>query len=322
MEFWNDITFEERFDQLMDLTRNKSWIINDTHCSLSPGYIDNSDISETMYVMIREFLYGFMYIFSMVFMGLSFSICFIANFAYKPLVMRDKNTEFFFEDMIPYEEKYIEEYQKLDCEDLKDEKDNEKDNEDENGTIFISRVLDTETAKADANMEKKVRNFNGLFVKDTSPAGDVMLFYNAKEKTFLYYSERREIPFKYLETLARLFVCTHKCKDIYIDYIDEYRKAKNKIEEAREAREVKARKMAEEDDEKEESVFAIFKKQKIEKEAITPAIITERCNKYIYKGKIKDYEIEEEKKRKALFLNEDSSEKKMSFSEFKKYKKA
>ena len=318
--------------------------INFSYCGLTTEYI----IFDTYFDTYFDTLYNCVSISLMILMSVGFSVCFVANFVHKPLLLSNKDVEFFFEDMIPYEEKYMEDYVKLmdgedeeeymedyhdddeddddeddedcddgeDCDDDEDgvcDKIDEEDDEDgEDGEDEIDDEIDDEI--------EEVRDLNGLFIKDVTPAGDVMIFYDVGLETFMYYSERREIPFKYLETLARLFVCTYKCGEIYIDYIAEYRKAQEKVKDAKEAKKNQTEKECEEKiKRRDESVFATFKKQKIKEEKVSSVIITEKCNKYIYKGKIKDYELDEAKKKNMNNDNECSG-KKISFSEFKRRK--
>ena len=56
-------------------------------------------------------------------------------------------------------------------------------------------------------------NENGS-IEETTPAGSVIMVYNKDEEQFEYYSDR-EIPYRFLEVVARKYVLTYNCKELY-----------------------------------------------------------------------------------------------------------
>ena len=58
-------------------------------------------------------------------------------------------------------------------------------------------------------------------IHETTPSGDVILLYNKETEQFQYYSNT-EIPYRYLEVVARKFVLTYDCLELYVDKNKEY----------------------------------------------------------------------------------------------------
>jgi len=54
---------------------------------------------------------------------------------------------------------------------------------------------------------------NNILIEQT-PIGNVIMFYN--KSRFEFYADKT-IPYRFLETVARKYVCMFKCKDIYIE---------------------------------------------------------------------------------------------------------
>jgi thymidylate synthase ThyX len=91
---------------------------------------------------------------------------------------------------------------------------------------------------------------------------------------FLYWSVR-PIQYKYLETVARKFVIVYNCKENYINIFKELAVAALKpVSEPVHP-----------------SVFASFKQYNTKRNQIkNVAIINEKCNQYIWKGKVSSYD--------------------------------
>lgn len=69
------------------------------------------------------------------------------------------------------------------------------------------------------NVNKNVLNALNVssnnFLMETTPNGNVIMKYNNERQSFEYYSDK-DIPYKYLETVARKFVKTFFCYEYYI----------------------------------------------------------------------------------------------------------
>lgn len=68
------------------------------------------------------------------------------------------------------------------------------------------------------NLQPKVQPkvHKGCFIIEMTPIGNVIMQYDVEKKAFVYYSDNM-IPFRYLETVARKYVCTYNCKELYIE---------------------------------------------------------------------------------------------------------
>ena len=133
---------------------------------------------------------------------------------------------------IPYQDKYLDKFQKL---------------------SMNNETLNVDTLK------------NSIVVEHT-PLGNVAMFYDSKRETFVYYSDS-VMPYRYLEVVARKYVITFHCKSIFVVMEDEINKAKMKLEEQklkkeqqeREENETNTEILVKEDEPKKKNVFATFK---------------------------------------------------------------
>ena len=55
---------------------------------------------------------------------------------------------------------------------------------------------------------------NNILIEQT-PIGNVIMFYNSDKTRFEFYADKT-IPYRFLETVARKYVITFKCKNIYV----------------------------------------------------------------------------------------------------------
>lgn len=231
------------------------------------------------------YLYCLSYYFSMmafiVGSGLLVSVYLIANYGYFYMINNKPIVGFRFEDdEIEYESKYIEEYEEL-----------------------LVKELD----------EIELAALAKCSLLEMTPYGEVLLFYKSDLNDFIYYSKKKDIPYKYLETVSRKFVCDNDCKSIYVDYLDEIMKAKEIILGSL----IEYNNSLEDKNANSNSIFANLKTYVGPQDDVKKVVIPERCNKYIYKGFIEDYYKDKEimdLKNDATNLQQDAN---ISFSAFK-----
>ncbi len=185
------------------------------------------------------------------------------------------------EEEIPYEMKWFDEF---------DDTDTEKDGEGKSeGEGELTEEL----------TEEFVNDLSLNTVTETTPRGDVLMYYSSKLGSFVYHSKTKEIPYKYLETVARKYVIEYNCKKLYIDIRKEYEKGLNKYNEIKE-KEEKAAKDAkdgvvdETKENKKKQIFANFKTYNRKGEVHNKQkdkiyILKEQANRYSYRGKIEEY---------------------------------
>lgn len=58
------------------------------------------------------------------------------------------------------------------------------------------------------------------FVIEMTPVGNVIMQYNKEKESFVYYSDHI-IPYRYLETVSRKYVCIFNCKQLFIERHEE-----------------------------------------------------------------------------------------------------
>ena len=170
--------------------------------------------------------------------------------------------------------------------------------------------------------EDFVNNLSLNTVTETTPRGDVLMYYSSKMGSFVYHSRTKEIPYKYLETVARRYVIEYNCKKLYIDIRKEYEKGVNKYKEIK-AKEDKAAadakdgKVEDVKENKKKQIFANLKTYNRKGEVHNKQkdkiyILKEQANRYSYRGKIEEYS--EAKVESCL----DKNGKDIDFASFKK----
>ena len=97
----------------------------------------------------------------------------------------------------------------------------------EKGLLELKQNAEKETREHFVN--KKTDNLLNCFIMETTPIGNVLMNYDKKTESFKYYSDYN-VPYRYLETIARKFVITFHCKPLYIDMEEELKLFEEKWE--------------------------------------------------------------------------------------------
>jgi hypothetical protein len=279
-------------------------------------------------------IYGlaqFFNLFNIVFIGTSISIFVVSYFIYKPFdeVNYESDTD---EDEF-YEYKYLEDYYDLLDKKLKlkekenqdevieseyskedgeedGEEDREEDGEEDGDEDKGEEEEEEKDEEEDDELYEENEDLVSLkdnFIEEKSPRGIIYMAYDNSIESYIYYSKTKDIPYKYLETVARKYVIDNKCLNIYVDYKEEYiqglNKYKQRLQERKEFLEKKKKEQEQKEDEynvenKKKNIFANFKsynKQDKSTKNNTDTstkeyILTENSNHYKYKGNLDDYE--------------------------------
>ena len=164
------------------------------------------------------------------------------------------------------------------------------------------------------SLKKKKDISKNIVVLENTPNGNVLLRYNSENEGFEYWCDNKNVKFDYLETVARKFVIANFCIDLYKDRFKNIEEQKRKIKEE-EDNKVDEEKISEElsdqivDDT--DDVFVKPKEKKVVNSKIKKnvEVVARESNKYLYKGKINEYEWLQKPK-------ENKTTKKMSYSEW------
>jgi hypothetical protein len=176
--------------------------------------------------------------------------------------------------------------------------------------------------------DKFVKDLTLNVIREETPKGEVLMYYSHEMESFIYYSKTKEIPYKYLETLARKYVINYDCKRIYIDIRKEYEKGLNKYNELKENKTPEGGTGGtggEKSENKKKQLFASFKTYNRKGEVNAKQkdkiyILREKANRYSYRGKIEEYK-EDTMGDEETGEQSDYKDKKIDFSEFKKMNK-
>jgi hypothetical protein len=193
--------------------------------------------------------------------------------------------------------------------------------------------------------QEKLEQLKNSILIETTPLGNVVMYYDSSRETFIYYSDST-IPYRYLEVVARKYVVTNRCKKLYIDMEKELKEAQEKLEKKQEER----LKLEEENKEKNEkertaappkkNVFAKLKNYNSDNSLKTAGIpsdnksvskkvipqpdkntvssneallLKENANRYSYEGKVVNFSFLKKVERKEV-----DKRYAMNFADFKK----
>lgn len=142
---------------------------------------------------------------------------------------------------------------------------------------------------------EQIKQLKNNILLEKTPLGNVLMFYNYEKESFCYYSDFN-IPYRYLETIARKYIINFNCATLYVFSHEELEKLIFIQEEQPET--VKEKNTS--------SVFAKFKnynKHNSISKTISQPIkqtknqpinmkqipIKEKSNRYTYEGKLGNY---------------------------------
>jgi hypothetical protein len=170
-------------------------------------------------------------------------------------------------------------------------------------------------------------------VIESTPQGNVIMRYNKEREGFEYWCDDKNIKYDYLETVARKFVIMNFCTNLYVDRHENIKKQHDTLDELikREKDEETRRKEEKEEKNSDENItekkalkkepqeeddcvfvkskFSVEKRQ--EKEKIDrKTIVAKKANKYLYMGKVSEFQWIKKKHTNAPVQE-------MSFSSFK-----
>jgi hypothetical protein len=134
--------------------------------------------------------------------------------------------------VIKYEDKYWDKYERMLNKEKGEKKDKEEEKKELEGELEEEKKEEEkkeekdEEKKEDKTKEIEISKNNILF--ETTPNGNVLMFYDSKRTSFIYYADTA-IPYRYLESVARKYVTTYHCLHIYIDMKKEIAEAEKKI---------------------------------------------------------------------------------------------
>lgn len=161
-------------------------------------------------------------------------------------------------------------------------------------------------------------------IQEVTPRGEILMYYDVKNKAFEYYSNNKNLPYKTLDAVARKYVCIHNVPSIYVDIREEVKKGLDKYNnQTNNNSNVLDKKTS-----PSSSVFAVYKNYKSgikipsnngnirnnsdSKTDSKKIILKDNVNKFIFKGWINDYALDvkarEKKEKSSTKINKHKSE--------------
>lgn len=151
--------------------------------------------------------------------------------------------------------------------------------------------------------KEKLDGLKNTMIMESTPIGNVIMFYDNQTENFVYYSDLT-IPYRYLEVIGRKYVITFNCKNIFVDMNEEIKTAEEKkIKHTKSVLEVNASNKKETNSNKKD-VFTKFKtyNNNVTKEVVSAppknngstdikkendnSIFKEKANRYRSEGKL------------------------------------
>ena len=147
-------------------------------------------------------------------------------------------------------------------------------------------------------------------IQETTPRGEILMYYDANNKEFVYYSNNKNLPYRTLDAVARKYVCLHNVPSIYVDIREEVKRGFEKCKNKANCIETTTTPSPS------SSLYAVYKNYKSGATATTSAadinsvgknlkkvILKDNVNKFIFKGRIDDFALDvkaREKKEKSF----------------------
>ena len=194
-------------------------------------------------------------------------------------------------------------------------------------------------------INQRLDRLKNCYVMEKTPIGNVLMIYEKDRESFKYFSDCN-IPYRYLEVVARKYVKLFGCRPIFVDMEEEIRLFEEKWEKEQELKKIKEeedKKKAEEAAknqqiiEPKKNVFAKFKsynkdaggkismvappknsipnKSVSENKENSKILLKERANRYTYEGKFANFNFLQKIERKVF-----NKKLGLSFADFKKIK--
>jgi len=182
-------------------------------------------------------------------------------------------------------------------------------------------------------INKRLEKLKNCYVMEKTPLGNVLMIYNVERSSFSYYSDSN-IPYRYLETVARKYVKMFNCRPIFVDMDEELKNAEEKWEVEKEKQEEKVNNLTQKVEQK-KSVFAKFKsynkdsiatkamvappKNSIPNKRLTKEqenekmLLKDNANRYTYEGKFANFNFLKKVDKKAV-----DKKYSITFADFKK----
>ena len=161
--------------------------------------------------------------------------------------------------------------------------------------------------------EEYVKTLKNNVLYEMTPKGRIIMYYDFEKESFIYYCDTKDVPYLYLETVARKYALTYHCKKIVVDIKRELDAAK----ETNIANDNKSKALALVDA-KTDNLFASFKSYNRKgtggsKTMNKKFILRQNANRYSYSGKVNTYSF--------LKRNEYKIEKPMDKMDYETFKK-
>ncbi len=225
--------------------------------------------------------------FTTIISGLSISSIIVASCIWKPMYLKSKKELEIFLENKPYHLNYL-------IPKFYEDSDNEEE--------LNKKIQEKEKNEPQPEISKSKSSLINKYVYEKTPDGYIIMNWDQDNNSFQFWSDNT-IPYKTLEVVARKYVLTFDCIELYIDKYYEsqkkYNKLKKLITKNIEKEKEKKENLTNKNEESNENIFITSKAEKKFKTEITnDDMVCEKANKYLQKGKINEFKFTIKKKAK------------------------
>lgn len=161
-----------------------------------------------------------------------------------------------------------------------------QDTRDDTKNYERSYYLEFEALEEKDHTEDFLKGLGSEWTTENTPYGDVIMSYKAEYEAFWYYAERKNIPYRILDVVARRFAIDNDCKSVCVNYKEEFEKGRDAAVAANEMAHKKLSSEGSVRKNDKKKLFATFKSYNMKKGKTQAKkyIITENANRFTYKG--------------------------------------
>ena len=162
---------------------------------------------------------------------------------------------------------------------------------------YINKYYDKfNSLMSDDIEEDRVKELKKSVLYEDTPRGRVILYYDFEKESFVYYCDTKDIPYSFLESVARKYVTINNCRKIMVDMKEELKLAEDKIAQEKIVNVRQSRQINMESNKGTNDMFASFKSYNRKGSGGSNSntlnkkfILCGNANRYSYLGKISDY---------------------------------
>lgn len=137
--------------------------------------------------------------------------------------------------------------------------------------------------------EQFVKGLKHNVLFEHTPKGGIIMYYDFDKESFIYYCDTKEVPYLFLETVARKYAITYDCKQILVDIKKELETATENMKHTKDTP------VTPNTSDNDSNIFASFKSYNRKgsggsKSVNKTFVLRQNANRYSYHGKVNTFQ--------------------------------